>query len=221
MRLLDWLLGRGRNPLEVPETTARAAAAHASAHALEHDPEPAATEHDPEADRLADEADQLLRQQAQALGVDVPTLVEMLEQRELFVAKVEAEPRVWGFDLLAPDAPRRDVVGEYRRASRLTGTLGESFLSAYEPLMTAVPDPLTLPPDGMQTLPELLEEVDGISPEAAADIAQHLRTTLQATLGRPLEAEAVGRAVREAAWDHDFDAAVVLPKVLEAMEDVL
>lgn len=210
-RLLDWLLGRGRNPLEAPGSHVVGTIPHVRTPPRED----AATQ------QLADEADALLEQQARVLGVDVSTLVEMLEQRELFIAKVEAEPRAWGFDLLAADEVRRDVASEYRRATRLTGTLGESFLSAYEPLMAAVPDPLTMPPDGLATLPEQLEEHAGLTPEAARDVAQHIRTTVQATLGQPLTKDAVERAVREAAWDHDFDAATYVPKVVDALETVL
>jgi hypothetical protein len=213
VRLLDWLLGRGRNPLEVPDDRpAVAATPHVRV------PEAAASDVTSES-RFPDETDVVLRQQAQSLGVKVEALVEMLEQRERFVAAVEADPRAWGFDLAPPNAERRDAVGEYRRATRLTGTLGESFLSGYEPLMAAAPDPLTMP-SGVE-LPTHLHERAGLPREAAQDIAQHVRSTIQATLGRPLGADAVEHAVREASWDHDFDVSRVLPQVLDAMGDVL
>ncbi len=211
MKLLDWLLGRGRNPLETPEATSRVST---TPHV--RTPEQRSDGSDVS---LADEADELIQAQAQALGVSVESLLTMIEQRELFVAKVEAEPRAWGFDLAPADAPRRDAAEEYRRATRLTGVLGESFLSGYEPLMAAAPNPLTMP-DGTP-LARHLEISARLNADAARDIAQHVRTTVQARLGRPLDADAFEHAVREAAWDHELDAAQVTPLVLRAVEELL
>jgi hypothetical protein len=209
-RLFDWMLGRGSNPLAPPGSVATGSSA----------PSPTPEPRDEEAERLAIEADVAMQQQARTLGVDIGTLVEMLDQRELFVAKVQAEPQAWGFDLAPPEMPRRDLAAEYRRATRLTGSLGESFLVGYEPLVAAAPDPLNMPDEGM-TLPRWLERKAGLEPDAARDIAQQLRVTIQVTLGQPLTASAVEHAVREAAWDHDLDAAHWTPLVVHALADVL
>jgi hypothetical protein len=40
-------------------------------------------------------------------------------------------------------------------------------------------------------------------------------------LGHPLDVDAVEHAVREASWDHEFDAATAMPDVVRAMGDVL
>ena len=214
MKLLDWLRGRGSNPLAVAEEASTRTRVASTPHVRL--PERPSGSDD---DGLADVGDQQVRQQALALGVSVEALLTMLEQRELFVAKVESEPRAWGFDLTPADAPRRDAAEEYRRATRLAGVLGESFLSVYEPLMAAAPNPLTMP-DGTR-LDEYLERTTGLGVDAARDIAVHIRSTIQATLGKPLEQDAVEHAVREASWDHEFDAAVVMPSVLHAMSDIL
>ena len=214
MRLLDWLLGRGRNPLEAPATTTTPSRVSTTPHV--RTPERPGEAADGATDDLSD---QLVRQQAQSLGVSVEALQTMLEQRELFVAKVEAEPRAWGFDLLPAGAARRDAAEEYRRATRLTGVLGESFLSGYEPLMAAAPHPLTMP-DGTP-LDVHLQRRARLEADAARDIADHVRTTIQARLGRALDADAFEHAVREAAWDHELDAAQVTPLVLRAVEELL
>lgn len=216
MRLLDWLLGRGRNPLEAPGASTQP---RSRVTTTPHLRTPERHGGDAQPDARDAEPDELMRQQAQSLGVSVESLATMLEQRELFVAKVQADPRAWGFDLAAAGAPRRDAAEEYRRATRLTGVLGESFLSGYEPLMAAAPDPLTMP-DGTP-LPRHLEATVRLDAEAARDIADHIRSTIQARLGRPLDADAFAHAVREAAWDHELDAAQVTPYVLRAVEELL
>lgn len=225
MRLLDWLLGRGRNPLEVPderdgradrprvETTPHVRTPEHRP-AREVDPSVAAAEARSDADE-----DVALRAQANTLGVTPDVMRRMLSERAVLVAEVAQDPRAWGFDLLRPGAERRDLAAEYRRRVRLTGSLGDSFLGWFEPLMALVPDPPTLP-DGTP-LDQHLARHARLEPEAARDIAHHVRTTLQATLGAPLDADAVEHAVREASWDHDFDVARVLPQVLHAMGDVL
>ena len=199
MSRFGWLLGRGSNPLDVPD--------RAPAEAAPPEPQRAAA------------SSEHVRQQAISLGVSAETLAEMVDQREQFVAQVAADPRAWGFNLLASGAPRRSVVDEYRRATRLTGTLGESFLASHDALMAVVPEPPTMP-DGTP-LDEHLVRATRMSGDAARDIAHHVRTTIQATLGAPLDEAAVERAVREAAWDHELDAAQVTPLVLRALADVL
>lgn len=203
MRLLDWLLGRGRNPLEVPEE--ERAESFASA--------PATTPGDPASDDMA------VIQQTSTLGVTPEVMHRMLIERKAFVAELAADPRAWGFDLLPASAERRDAAAEFRRRTRMTGALGDSVLVAFDPLLAVVPDPPTMP-DGTP-LDVHLQRHARLEAEPAQEIAQHVRTTIQATLGRPLDEDAFERAVREAAWDHELDAAQVTPLVLRAVGELL
>jgi hypothetical protein len=197
-RLLDWLLGRGRDPLALESPPARA-----------ESPSVAAT----------DEQDDSLRAQAQALGVSVDMLRTMHGARRELVQLVAADPRTWGFDLAPPGEGRRDLATEFRQRTRLTGTIGASFLQDHEPLLACAPNPLTMP-DGIP-LDGLLREQARLDVDSARDLAGQLRATVQASLGRPLDHAAVEHAVREVAWDHELDAAQVAPLVLRAMSDVL
>lgn len=212
MRLLDWLLGRGRNPLETRETP------RVTAPPYVRTPERAAE--DATAGGPVDANDEaLLRERARALGVQPDVLRRMLDERAALVDMVRLDPRAWGLDLAPASTTRALLTDHYRHLIRMTGPLGESFLMGYEPLMALVPDPPTLP-DGTP-LDVHLQRHARVDADAARDIAHHVRTTLQATLGAPLDADAVEHAVREAAWDHDFDAASVTPQVLRAMEELL
>jgi hypothetical protein len=168
-----------------------------------------------------DLSERSLDQQARSLGVRPERLARMICERERLVAKVVADPRAWGFDLRASDdpAPRRDVVAAYRDATQLTGRLGESFLTAYEPLMAAVPDPPTMPDE--TPLDGYLQAHSTLGPEAAGDLACHVRAMIQSNLGRPLDADGFLHAVRETAWDHDLDAVQVGDSLLRAVRDLL
>ncbi|MCW2924931.1 MAG: hypothetical protein JWM98_2335 [Thermoleophilia bacterium] len=156
---------------------------------------------------------------ARELGVTPEVMGRMVSERGALVAQVAVDPRAWGFDLLPAGAPRRDVSDEYRARTRLTGAISESFLAGHAPLLAMVPDPPTLP-DGTPLDVQLLQEAR-LEPDVVHDLTQHLRTTIQARLGRPLDAEAVEHAVRDVAWDHDLDVANTLPRVLAALARVL
>lgn len=160
-----------------------------------------------------------LRDWARELGVSVEVMARLVEQRRALVRDVAAEPRAWGFDLCERRATRRDVAMELRGRTRLQGALAESFLAGHAALLRLVPDPPTMP-DGTP-LDAQLERRANVAPEVARDIAAHVRTTIQATLGRPLEQESVEHAVREAAWDHDLEAARVQRDVLHALRSVV
>jgi hypothetical protein len=168
---------------------------------------------------VAVDRDAALRQWATELGVSEDVMQRLVEQRRALVYDVAADPRAWGFDLIERGGRRRDVATEFRSQTRLQGALAESFLAEHSALLKLVPDPLTLP-DGTP-LDEHLVRAARLEPEAAADIARQLRSTLQVRLGRPLEAEHVEHAVREAAWDHELDAARVTPDVLRALVQVI
>lgn len=202
MSLVAWILGRGRNPLEVPERSPRRV------------PSPAVVddEEDPGDARV-------LGAWAAEHGVTPDVMSRLVAQRRVLVAQVAEDPRAWGFDLLAASAPRRDVATELRAGTRLQGALAASFLAGHAPLLALVPDPPTLP-DGTP-LDEQLVRAARLEREAARDLASHVRSTIQARLGRPLDPEAFEHAVREAAWDHDLDAQRTLPRVLDAVSDVL
>lgn len=156
---------------------------------------------------------------ARELGVEKDVMQRMVDQRRALVQEVASDPRGWGFDLLDARAPRKNVTDEYRRHTLLGGSLGESFLQAHAPLLHLVPDPPTMP-DGT-ALDEQLMRAARLEQEPAAAIAAHLRTTIQATLGEPLDRAAIEHAVREVAWDHDLEAAKVSTSVLYAMRDLL
>lgn len=200
MRLLDWILGRGRNPLEVP----------AAATTTRVPDEPA-----PERSAPDDE----LRRWATAMGVTPEVMSRLVEARAALVADIAGAPRSWGLDLVPHGASRRDAASEFRQRTHLQGQLAESFLVDHGALLDVVPDPPTMP-DGTP-LDALLVRAARLTPDAARDIAQHVRRTIQATLGAPLDPAAVEHAVREAAWDHELDAAVVTPHVLRALNEVL
>lgn len=167
----------------------------------------------------AEESDAALAEWARELGVDSAVMRVLVEQRRALVYDVAADPRGWGFDLLPAGARRRDIGTEFRRHTRLTGALGDSFLQGHAPLLALVPDPPTMP-DGTP-LDELLVTGARLAPEAASDIAQHVRSTIQLTLGRPLDRDAFDHAVREAAWDHDLDAARVSDHVNAAVRKIV
>ncbi|MCW2926437.1 MAG: hypothetical protein JWM86_405 [Thermoleophilia bacterium] len=212
-RLLDWIRGRGRNPLESPHGAAtgevvRAAVTEPSERAAVAAP---AADDDP----LGDGA---LAGQAQALGVSVEMLRTMHGARRELVALVAQDPRAWGFDLVARGAVRRDLAAEFRQRTRLTGTIGDSFLQGHEPLLALAPDPLTTPAG--HPLDRVLREQARLDADAARDLARHLRVTVQASLGAPLDHESIEHAVRELAWDHELDAARIAPQVLDALADV-
>jgi hypothetical protein len=161
----------------------------------------------------------VLRDWATELGVTTEVMSRLVTQRRELVQDVAVDPREWGLDLVRTDEPRRDVVAEFRGRTRTQGPLAESFLRGYEPLMRLAPRPLSMP--GGVALDAHLVDAARLAPEAAADIATHLRTTLQLQLGRPLEREQVEHAVREAAWDHEFDAPRVTQDVLHALASVV
>lgn len=198
MSLLDWLLGRGRDPLEPP----REAAPEPPVDTLM--PVPAADE---------------VRQRATQFGVTAEVMQRMLDAREELAAEIAREPRAWGFDLLPAGAQRRDLVAELRSRTRLQGPLAESFVADDGRLLALAPDMPTMP-DGTP-LDEQLVRHAGLAPEAARDVARHVRATMQARLGRALDEEAFEHAVREAAWDHELDAGVVTPPVLGAVASLL
>jgi hypothetical protein len=158
-------------------------------------------------------------QHASALGVSGETYRAMQVELQALVRLVAEDPRAWGFDLLPRSAPRRDVEAEFRRRTRLTGTLGGSFLQGQDALLALVPNPPTMP-DGTP-LDAQLQHVARLEPDAARDLAQHVRSTIQATLGQPIDEHAIEHAVREAAWDHDLDAARTTPNVLRAVAQLL
>lgn len=197
MSILGWLLGRARNPLEVPETTPRPRVETLM-------PVPA-----------ADEA----RQRATQFGVSADVMERMLQEHTALMEQIAREPRAWGLDLLPAGAPRHDLTAEYRARTRLQGQLAESFLADDGQLLALAPDPPTMP-DGTP-LDEHLVRHAGLEPEAAHDLARHVRATILARLGRPLDADAFEHAVREVAWDHELDASVVTPLVLRSVETLL
>jgi hypothetical protein len=166
-----------------------------------------------------DAGEEALGDWARELGVDRDVMQRMVEQRRALVFDVADDPRSWGFDLLPIQSPRKDVTAEYRRHTRLTGTLGASFLQDHAPLLRLVPDPPTMP-DGTP-LDDYLVAQARLDEDSAIAIARHLRTTIQATLGEPLDRAGVEHAVREVSWDQDLDAARVTPMVLHALRDVL
>jgi hypothetical protein len=159
------------------------------------------------------------RDLATELGVTPEVLERLVDERRTLVAEVAADPAAWGFGLVAPSAERRDVVTELRQRTRLAGRLAESFIDGYAPLLDLVPDPLVLR-EGV-TLPEALVGTGGLTMEAAMGVARQVRAGVQAHLGRPLERATVARAVREAAWEYDFDASIVEPAVLDLLAPVL
>lgn len=214
MSLLGWLFGRGRNPLEPP---ARSSTPARRVETTSHVRTPERTQ--PATHGSTDTSDDALEHQARSMGVDVEALRRMMEERTAFVEEVAAAPRDWGFDLAPATAERRDAAAEYRRRTRMTGALGDSFLVAYDPLLAVVPRPPTMP-DGTP-LDVHLQRHARLDADAARDIAMHVRTTIQATLGKPLDADAFEHAVREAAWDHELDAAQVTPLVIRAVETLL
>jgi hypothetical protein len=161
----------------------------------------------------------VLRGWATELGVSTEVMSRLVSQRRELVQDVAVDPRAWGFDLIERDASRRDVVTEFRSRSRTQGPLAESVLRGYEPLLRLTPRPLTMP-SGTALDAHLVDAVH-LDSEAAAEISDQLRSTLQVRLGRPLGAEHVEHAVREAAWDHELDAARVTADVLRALADVL
>jgi hypothetical protein len=161
----------------------------------------------------------VLRDWATELGVSTEVMQRLVTQRRELVQRVAIEPRAWGLDLLPVDASRRDVVSEFRSLTRTQGSLAESFLAGYEPLLRLAPRPLTMP-DGTALDAHLIEAVH-LEPEAAAEIANQLRSNLQVRLGRPLEREHVEHAMREASWDHELDAARVTGDVLRALVSVV
>lgn len=192
-RVLDWLRGRGSAPL-------------ASGDGGDHSA--------PDGEQVGGDT---LQQWARELGVEPGVMQVLVEQRRALVYDVAEDPRAWGFDLLPAGAPRRDVAAELRARTRVTGALAGSFLVDHDALLALVPDPPTLP-DGTP-LDEHLQRAARLSPEVAHEVAAHLRTTIQASLGRPLDVDAVEHAVREVTWDHDLDAARVTPTVVRAMRD--
>lgn len=200
-RLLDWILGRGRNPLERAQPSAAQGGWSAPA------PESA-----------GDVGAESLASQAQALGVSVEMMRTMHGARRELVKLVSADPRAWGFDLVARGEPRRDIAAEFRQRTRLTGSIGDSFLQGHGPLLALSPDPLTTP-EGLP-LDRVLAEQARLDTDAARDLARHLRVTVQASLGAPLDVDSIGHAVREIAWDHELDAARVTPQVLSALTRV-
>ncbi len=167
----------------------------------------------------AEQSEAALADWARELGVDTDVMQRLVEQRRALVYDIAADPRTWGFDLQPSSAPRRDAATEFRRQTRLTGTLGDSFLQDHEPLLALVPDPPTMP-DGTP-LDELLARDTSLDPDAAGSVARHVRAAIQERLGRPLDREAFEHAVREAAWDHDLDPSRVAPQVLDAVEALL
>lgn len=191
-RLLDWLRGRGTDPL---------APTHVPASDGPDEPE----------------GEVALQQWARELGVEPETMQVLVEQRRALVYDVAQDPRAWGLDLLPTGAPRRDIAAELRARTRVTGALAGSFLVEYDALLELAPDPPTLP-DGMPLDEHLVREAR-LSPEVARDLSAHVRSTMQASLGRPLDAGAIEHAVREVAWDHDLDAARVAPLVVGAMRE--
>lgn len=161
------------------------------------------------------ESKEALATWARELGVDPSIMQRLVELRRAAVYDVASDPRSYGFDLLEGHAARRDVASEFSREARLTGALGRSFLQGHAPLLALVPDPLTLP-DG-SALDAELARTGHIDAESAAAVAMHIRATIQATLGAPLDEDSVSRAVQEAAWDFGFDVQRVTPLVLEVV----
>ncbi|MCB0879249.1 MAG: hypothetical protein KDC46_09755 [Thermoleophilia bacterium] len=166
-----------------------------------------------------EQSDAALADWARELGVDTTVMQRLVEQRRGLVYDIAESPRTWGFDLCPARAPRRDAATEFRRQTRLTGTLGDSFLQDHEPLLALVPDPPTMP-DGTPLDEHLVAEAR-LSPEAAIDVARHVRAVIQQSLGRPLDPAAIEQAVREAAWDHDLDAAQATRHVIGALSELL
>jgi hypothetical protein len=163
--------------------------------------------------------DAQLRSWAAELGVQPELLRRLIEARSTLVAEVADDPLAWGFGLLPKGVRPRDLVEELRAHSRTRGPLAESFIAGHPPLLRLMPEHLTLPAGRPIAIEFTLQA--GLEPDAAWELAQHLRTTLQARLGRPLDAESVAHAVREIAWDHQLDAALIGPRVQAALAPVL
>ncbi|MCZ4495826.1 MAG: hypothetical protein JWM25_409 [Thermoleophilia bacterium] len=162
---------------------------------------------------------EVARDWATELGVTPEVLQRLVDERRALVDEVAVDPGAWGFDLRVPVAERFDLATEFRRRTRLPGKLAESFIDNHAPLLDLVPNPLQLP-DGT-TLPEALTGSGGLTMEAAMGVSRQIRHGVQAHLGRPLDRATVARAVREAAWEYDFDASIVERAVLDVLAPVL
>lgn len=164
-------------------------------------------------------SDEQVRSWAAELGVQPELLVRLVQLRSQLVAEVADDPLAWGFGLLPRGMAPRDLVEEFRMRTRTQGDLAESFIAGHPPLLELMPDHLMLP-SGRPLAIELTTRA-ALEPDAAFELATHLRSTLQARLGRPLDADAVAHAVREVAWDHQLDASLVTARVLAVLADVV
>lgn len=140
---------------------------------------------------------------ASELGVQPDVLVRLVQQRTALVAEVAEDPLAWGFGLLPAGVRPRSLVEEFRARTRTRGDLAESFIAGHPPLLALMPEHLTLPAGRPIAIEFTLQA--GLEPDAAWELAQHLRTTLQARLGEPLDEPSIAHAVREVAWDHQLD----------------
>lgn len=156
-----------------------------------------------------------LLDQARAHGVDAEVFARMLEGVDELVEQVRRDPRAWGFDLLPVGVARRSVEQEFAARVRIRGPLAASFLQGHGPLLACAPDPLTVPSGA--SVASVLVDRARVDEEMATELAQLLRTTIQARLGGPLDRAAVEHAVREVAWDREVDAAQITPMVLHAL----
>lgn len=163
--------------------------------------------------------DEQLRSWAAELGVQPDVLRRLVEQRAELVAEVAEDPLAWGFGLLPRGISPRSLVEEFRARTRTGGDLAESFIAGHPPLLALMPEHLVLPAGRPIAIEFTLQA--GLEPDAAWELAAHLRTTLQARLGRPLDAEVIAHAVREVAWDHQLDADLVGARVQSVLAPVL
>jgi hypothetical protein len=167
----------------------------------------------------ADGSDLQILQWSAELGVQPDVLRRLVEARSALVAEVAEDPLAWGLGLLPKAVAPRDLVEEFRARTRTRGDLGESFLVGHPPLMELMPEHLKVP--GGRPIAIEFMTAGGLEPDAAWELAQHLRTTLQVRLGRPLDVAVVEHAVRDIAWDHQLDASVVTGRVLAVLADVV
>ncbi|MCW2950679.1 MAG: hypothetical protein JWN41_1692 [Thermoleophilia bacterium] len=167
----------------------------------------------------SDATDRQLRSWAGELGVQPDLLRKLIAVRAQLVSEVAEDPLAWGFGLLPRGIRPRDLVEEFRERTRTRGDLAESFITGHPPLLALMPEHLGVP--GGRPIALEFVVAAGLAPDAAYELASHLRATLQARLGRPLDADAVSHAVREIAWDHQLDAALVTGRVLAVLRDVV
>jgi hypothetical protein len=142
------------------------------------------------------------------LGVQPEVMQRLVEQRRALAYDIASAPREWGFDLVPASAQRRDARLEFRRRTRLTGRLGESFLVGDPTFASVVPTALTF--DDGQMLVDVLTATCGLNADLAAACERQLRMCIVERLGQPLVLEDVANILREVAWDFGHDPATLI-----------